>query len=772
MHIFFNQLRSLKIPKSQRWLQISSCMILATTMGVPMSSEAEDVTQTAAGYSESGDPTATLSQQVPVSTSRVAISRKPDDAKTGESAVTLPKVKVGKSVAGGDVGDVVADQLVEIRPAWERLEALSPDDKANAVIQVEVGNDVSASKAEAIKNAEDLWNIGVFTQAIDAIRSMEESETDIAVGISWKTPKAVDSPDWANSDVRIGARTEIKETHLDFDAQNRNQFAVLRYTDGSTTDWYWSVNFSTDKGKTWQETYTWFASYEIKDVSAAVVDDYLWVGYVGGISFDQGRMRRFNVNDGSVDDGYDWDTIIDKNTPINEIAVVTNADDFDNRVYYYALLDQPAPLDTAEATETSATANSEANETIQQEPTDMGDVEVLTPMMPGSFDGDVRNLPKAPAPPPGPPVEIPEGQIPDGTGDGWDKKTDGESPVDADTTPVDPVLDTGDFAYGDAFTPNVNFEGMGYTSVAPPDTVGDVGPNHYIQMINHSSGSQFQIWNKSGMSLAGPTVLTSLWTAGGNCTSGLGDPIVVYDPLADRWLMSEFADTGNHLCIYVSKTADPVTGGWWLYDFATPAFPDYPKYGVWPDAYYVSTYEGATLGVYALDRTNMLKGAAATSQRFSISSLTPSTGTGCTNARNTRILPGDLDGTAPPYGSPSYFFRSVEHCQDVSNPTDRLEVFEFDVNWTTPSNSSFTLVSTLTPANFSLVPCTPGIRDCIPQRGTTVKLDALSNRPLHRLQYRNFGGYETLVTNQAVDAGSSVSGTRWYELRRDRKSVV
>jgi hypothetical protein len=289
-----------------------------------------------------------------------------------------------------------------------------------------------------------------------------------------------------------------------------------------------------------------------------------------------------------------------------------------------------------------------------------------------------------------------------------------------------------------------------------------VGPNHYIQLVNDSNGSRFQIWDKNGNTLVGSTVLTDLWNAGGNCAVGHGDPIVLYDHLADRWMMSEFADIGNHLCIYISRTSNPVSGGWYLYDFTTPSFPDYPKYGLWTDAYYVSTYEGS-LAVYALDRNNMLAGNTARPfVRFTISALSP----WCTNVRNTRILPSDLDGQAPSAGTPNYFFRSVEACQDTGNRTDRLEIYEFDVDFITPTNSSFTLVNTLTPTDFAMVPCSPDVRDCIPQPGTAVLLDALTNRPLHRLQYRNFGSHQTLVTNQAVDAGGGVSGVRWYEIRK------
>ena len=348
--------------------------MLTFALAIPSFAGKEDVLSNENSHAASGDPNAAPVEQAPVCTSRVATSQQSDGA---QSTATMPEVRIGKSVPGGDVGDAVVEQRPDVSPIWARLEALGHGDKANAVIELEVGNGVPASESQAIENAAYLWNSGAFGQAIKAIRSLEESGTGLAVGISWKTPKAVISPNWTDTDVRIGARTEIKETHLDFDAQNGNQFAVLRYTDGSTTAWYWSVNISINNGQTWQETYTWFASYEIKDVSAAVVDDYLWVGYVGDSSFDEGRMRRFSVSDGSVDTAYGHQVVIDKNVPITEIAVVTNADDFDNRVYYYAILDQSA--ETAEAPAASNTT--EAYAATQQAPIEMGDPDKVIPQL-------------------------------------------------------------------------------------------------------------------------------------------------------------------------------------------------------------------------------------------------------------------------------------------------------------------------------------------------------------------------------------------------------
>src|SRR5207249_9180441 len=119
----------------------------------------------------------------------------------------------------------------------------------------------------------------------------------------------------------------------------------------------------------------------------------------------------------------------------------------------------------------------------------------------------------------------------------------------------------------------------------------------------------------TGAVVAGPSLLSALWTGDGRCASGFGDGIVLFDQLASRWLMSEFAIRGNHLCVYVSRTSDPLGGGWFGYDFGTAEFPDYPKYAVWPDAYYVSTNESAP-AAYALERARMIAGLPAGHQRF------------------------------------------------------------------------------------------------------------------------------------------------------------
>jgi CARDB len=311
-----------------------------------------------------------------------------------------------------------------------------------------------------------------------------------------------------------------------------------------------------------------------------------------------------------------------------------------------------------------------------------------------------------------------------------------------------------------------NFQGIPATGKVPPDVVGDVGPNHYIQMVN----TNFAIYDKAGtLLLVGPSPINSLWAGfGGPCeTLNNGDPIVRYDQQADRWLMSQFAVPGGaagfHECICISRTPDPVAGGWFLYDFTTPAFPDYPQIGVWPDGYYMSTYEGANLGVFAFDRTRMLSGLPASFIRFTLSSLSS-----ISPRARTRILPSDLDGPlVPPAGSPNYFVRSVDGLAQGGGG-DRLEVFEFHADFANPFLSTFTFAGNLPVMPYDIQMCGPGMpRNCIPQPGTSQGIDPLSNRLMRRLQYRNFGTQETLVANQTIDVNSQdIAGIRWYELRK------
>jgi hypothetical protein len=283
---------------------------------------------------------------------------------------------------------------------------------------------------------------------------------------------------------------------------------------------------------------------------------------------------------------------------------------------------------------------------------------------------------------------------------------------------------------------------------APPDTNGQVGPNNYVQIVN----SAFAIFNKSGAVLYGPAATNTLWSGfGGGCqTNNDGDATVVYDRQADRWIISQFSvSTTPYLqCVAVSTTGDP-TGSYFRYAFQYSNFPDYPKMGVWPDAYYetfnlFNAAGTAFLGpeICAYDRAKMLTGAAATQQCFILSTAFGG------------ILPSNVDSAqAPPAGSPNYL---------MDFATNALDFWKFHVDWATPANTTITAAAQIPVAAFS--PACSGGGTCIPQAGTSQQLDSLADRLMYRLAYRNFGDHESLVLNHAVTAGSS-SGIRWYELR-------
>jgi hypothetical protein len=292
--------------------------------------------------------------------------------------------------------------------------------------------------------------------------------------------------------------------------------------------------------------------------------------------------------------------------------------------------------------------------------------------------------------------------------------------------------------------------------VAPPDTTGDVGPNHYVQWVN----LRYSIYtltrdgsnNITGFNLVPgfPKQGNVVWQGfGGRCQSDNdGDPIVQYDQLADRWVLTQFAvsNTPYTQCVAVSTSPDP-TGTYFRYAFSYDrSFNDYPKMGVWPDAYYISynmfrngrSFTGNT--VCAFERDKMLIGAAARQA--------------CANTTATHSMePADLEGTTlPPAGSPNLL---------MSIGTSTVQFWRFAVNWTAGTGTLTGPTTLGGVAAFSRA-CGGGV--CIPQPGTTQRLDSLADRLMYRLSYRNFGTHESMVINHSVTSGTGV-GIRWYELR-------
>jgi Ca2+-binding RTX toxin-like protein len=318
-------------------------------------------------------------------------------------------------------------------------------------------------------------------------------------------------------------------------------------------------------------------------------------------------------------------------------------------------------------------------------------------------------------------------------------------------------------------TAAANFDGMSNpNNRIPPDTVIDVGPNHIVEMVNNS----FQIFDKNGTSLVGPSAISSLWTAAGltnNCANrNDGDPIVLYDHLADRWLLSQFAVPNTATtaptfeCVAISQTANPTAGTWFLYQFQFNNGFDYPKLGLWPTGYFMSSQRvfpsnntTPSLDVYALDRATMLTGGTVTPIQATI------------NGPSLILLPSDLDGPAPPAGTPAFFARHVDG--DQWGGTDRIDLFSFTPNYTTPASSTFTPLPSIATAAFDSNLCNTGnlFDSCVPQSGTTQLLETLPHWAMYSLQFRTFGGLERMVFNHTVDAdGTGHAAPMWHELQR------
>jgi hypothetical protein len=308
----------------------------------------------------------------------------------------------------------------------------------------------------------------------------------------------------------------------------------------------------------------------------------------------------------------------------------------------------------------------------------------------------------------------------------------------------------------DGQSANDNRNLLGFAFV-PPDTNGAVGETQFVQIVNVT----LAVYDKStGAVLLGPETINTVWEGfGGTCEAGNGgDPVVLYDQLAGRWLVSQLQFNGNFTsnqqCVAVSTTSD-ATGSYnrYVFDFGAQ-LPDYPKFGVWPDAYYYTANIFAPMGgtfsflgarACAFDRAAMLAGSAATRICFqnppSIASL----------------LPSDFDGsTLPPAGQPNFFV-------DIADSSD-LNLFQFHVDFADPTSSTFTGPVLIPVAPFNEICARAITLACIAEPPPGEKVDGIADRLMFRLAYRNFGDHESLVANHTIKGGA-LAGVRWYEIR-------
>jgi len=339
---------------------------------------------------------------------------------------------------------------------------------------------------------------------------------------------------------------------------------------------------------------------------------------------------------------------------------------------------------------------------------------------------------------------------------------------------ADHTLQTSATAPASALKVQTTFDGIGdgwhgYNVLLqgglPPDTDGAIGTTQYVQMVNLAMA----VFSKTGKVLLGPVPANQVWQGfGGDCQShDDGDPVVLFDHLANRWVVTQFAigtgssGNGSAECVAISKTAD-ATGQWYRYSFDYTKYGsinDYPKLGIMPNAYFV-TYNFPGGLVCALSRAAMLAGKPATQQ--------------CALARDglASLLPADLDGRmSPPKGEPEYLLEKAANA---------LNVFRFTVDWAHPDRSHLDGPTALPVAAYNdacLVPVEeiPNGYGCIPQPGSgpsgyVSALESTGDRLMFRLAYRRFAdGHESMVANHAASGGfplGAVSGVRWYELYR------
>jgi hypothetical protein len=325
------------------------------------------------------------------------------------------------------------------------------------------------------------------------------------------------------------------------------------------------------------------------------------------------------------------------------------------------------------------------------------------------------------------------------------------------TVPADPHQPTGVTPAGGPVV-GVSFPGLDHEnwgSGYPPDTTGDVGPSHYIQAVNTSVG----IFNKTGTLLAAFTynALFDAAATGTLCDSqNRSNPLVVYDQMADRWIVADLAYLGNGTsppffhCVAVSKTGDPISGGWWLYALRsdTPPFTWYPddqKAGIWPDGLYISanmldssfSLRGVRIGAY--NRSDLYGGSPVRAVVYRIVGQAQS------------ILPSNVRGAAPPAGRPNLLVM-----ESLSTP--QFQIYRFQPDYSDPASSTFTGPTTVVHAPHALPDPT------VPTPGTALNT-SLGERLMQWAQYRNIGGVESLWVSHTVRVPSSnLTGIQWAQI--------
>ncbi len=302
--------------------------------------------------------------------------------------------------------------------------------------------------------------------------------------------------------------------------------------------------------------------------------------------------------------------------------------------------------------------------------------------------------------------------------------------------------------------PIVNFPGQG-SPYYPPDCNGTAGRNHFMQLIN----CVYAIYDKSGTLVAGPTNINQIFGSVPGANRNDGDPVMLYDDQADRYVVTEFSipNSGtNYIMFAISATNDPL-GSWHQYSFPVDAMPDYPKFSVWRDGYYMGDNNSSGNDIYVYQRDQMLTGGVAQAIAFN-NAWRPTSIDGfmC-------VPPIDNDGPLAPAGTPGMYIAFNDDA--LGGGTDQLWLYELSVNWTTPSLSTFVRTQQLDVQPFSS--SFGNNWNNIDQKGTSQRVDGIPQVIMNVPQYRNFGAYQTIVCCHTVNVdGAHHAGIRWYELRK------
>ncbi len=326
---------------------------------------------------------------------------------------------------------------------------------------------------------------------------------------------------------------------------------------------------------------------------------------------------------------------------------------------------------------------------------------------------------------------------------------------------LDPVLQSKINAVTVAINQKFVVEGpdISVSSVSPPDVNGEVGASYYVHTINVSNGSLVKVHNKSDGTLAGSfNTNTAFWTP--ISRTSVGDPVILYDEVAQRWILVEMniSSGGNRILFAASTTNNPL-GTWNLFSFATSTFPDFPKLSIWNNAILMTDNENglSAAPIYAINKAAVYAGTTSTMLRTVIPFIT---GVGFQP-----ITPIDWDGSTAPTGDPM-IIRMYDDIWSGSGSVDHVELRTIAINFTNSTITPSAAIN-LNTAAFNSFFCS-GF-NCVPQPGSAVLLDNQAEYINFRSQYRNFGTHESIVCafgTNVTNTTNGRSGIRWMEMRK------